>query len=220
MNIKLPLKKIGTFEIKSGKIRVSDPCYSPDTWCATTINVKKGTWSAHQLVTDEGDWGKRVAGLAICHESFSLNKAFEIDSWSLKDEGLSWMWQWQLVDADIGVDSGQCGFFDYEEFIRLNSGHDPLLNEMCFKNSCDELVVLPFGVGGSCGYGDGSYICHVIKQNGVVVAAFLDYLDVLSRNVELAIVQTAKQEDLPTLLGDVLRCDESKALLEQRLKGK
>lgn len=36
------------FEVKSGALRVTDPCYSMDTWCAgTTENVLNGTWHAH-----------------------------------------------------------------------------------------------------------------------------------------------------------------------------
>lgn len=40
--------KAKTFEVKSGALRVTDPCYSMDTWCAgTTENVLNGTWHAH-----------------------------------------------------------------------------------------------------------------------------------------------------------------------------
>ena len=37
-----------SFEVKSGALRVTDPCYDMDTWCAGTLeDVKNGKWLAH-----------------------------------------------------------------------------------------------------------------------------------------------------------------------------
>lgn len=37
-----------SFEVKSGALRVTDPCYDMETWCAGTLeSVKNGKWLAH-----------------------------------------------------------------------------------------------------------------------------------------------------------------------------
>ena len=37
-----------SFEVKSGALRVTDPCYNMETWCAGTLeSVKNGKWLAH-----------------------------------------------------------------------------------------------------------------------------------------------------------------------------
>jgi hypothetical protein len=90
-----------TFEVKSGAIVCSDPCYSIPTWCQGIVeNVKNGTWVANVIVTDEGDWGKRIALLSISHKDIEEPDA-NID----------------IMNFVGGVDSGQFGFFD-KDFYR------------------------------------------------------------------------------------------------------
>lgn len=43
------------------KMRVTDPCYSRDTWCTAVFDVKPGEYQAHYLLKDMGEWGNRVA---------------------------------------------------------------------------------------------------------------------------------------------------------------
>lgn len=46
-----------SFEVNSGALRVTDPCYDMDTWCAGTLeDVKNGKWLAHVGYNiDEGE---------------------------------------------------------------------------------------------------------------------------------------------------------------------
>ena len=42
----------------SENVMVSDPCYSPDTWCQTKLNsVLPGLYNVDVQKSDEGDWG-------------------------------------------------------------------------------------------------------------------------------------------------------------------
>ncbi|UKL15019.1 hypothetical protein hairong_115 [Pseudomonas phage hairong] len=44
----MTVAKSKQFEVKSGALRVTDPCYNMETWCAgTTENVLNGIWHAH-----------------------------------------------------------------------------------------------------------------------------------------------------------------------------
>jgi hypothetical protein len=150
--------KAKTFEVTSGTIVASDPCYEIPTWCQGVIEkVKKGTWEAHIEKSDEGDWGVRIAVLRINHINHS-NRQFSM-------EGL---------DIHAGVDSGQFGFFD-KDFFRNDEKAKELVKEHFSENwdskegdswyrACCKLTlspegwgVLPQGAVSSSGFGDGSY---------------------------------------------------------------
>ena len=56
------------FEVTSGVLRVSDPCYERDTWCAGTIEPAiEGYWTAQAVIFNEGSWGNRVGYLIVQH---------------------------------------------------------------------------------------------------------------------------------------------------------
>lgn len=93
---------IGEFNLKSGTVRISDPCYEKDTWCAGTVDsVKTGKWLSSIVKYDdsETDWGDRVGELHAYHESKETKEEPE----------------WEELGIDVGVDSGQAGIFD-EDF--------------------------------------------------------------------------------------------------------
>lgn len=49
---------LGEFEVKSGEVVVSDPCYKMPTRCRGVLKkVRKGRWYALAHVSDEGVWG-------------------------------------------------------------------------------------------------------------------------------------------------------------------
>lgn len=44
------LSPVETFQVDSGALRVTDPCYDMDTWCADTLDdVKNGRWMAFTM---------------------------------------------------------------------------------------------------------------------------------------------------------------------------
>lgn len=133
-------------ELVSGRITISDPCYTPGTWCAAKLGrIKPGIYNCYAHMEERGLLGKRVAEISIVHKNTELlhNPV------------------WFEVDAEIGVDSGQCGIFesDYYEDV-----HGSQLDEIWYKKICN--LTSPFGViddkgfVSSTGYGDGSYIAY------------------------------------------------------------
>lgn len=161
-----------TFVVTSGELRVTDPCYDPDTWCAGTLtNVRNGIWQAH-VGYHESDygWGTRVAYLHIVNiegERHFDHKA-EFDS------------TWENSGIHVGVDSGQAGFFDGETFRAVCSGEavkDKFYREVCDLTLDDkQWGVHAAGCVSSSGYGDGSYECLVRRVDGQVVEAIIVYL--------------------------------------------
>jgi len=167
--------RLGSFEIESGKVRISDPCYDKDTWCAGTIdNVKKGSWFA---LTKEIDG--RVGFLI----AYSVEYGFTWDKyWDTRT----------LTKIEVGVDSGQAGIFDEKYYKddkvfagRTNKSrryNDVICPEDIWYSWCCDVTlaepsagVIPFGCVSSSGWGDGCYTCSVIQEKGKVVAIVIDY---------------------------------------------
>jgi len=167
-----------TFEITSGVIVASDPCYEIPTWCQGVIeNVKKGTWSAEVEESDEGDWGERIAVLKIEHTN--AKKTYHLK-------------QLEFVG---GVDSGQFGFFD-KDFYRndeiakdfpkydFGANYDIEEGDKWYRACCNLTLgnegwgVLPQGVVSSSGYGDGSYpVLGEKDESGEWVAFMVVFID-------------------------------------------
>ena len=154
-------KFLGNFEVSSGALRVTDPCYDMDARGAGTLeNVVNGIWDAH---IDEDV--NRSFVLYICLSSNS-NSTLNID---------------ELANFDVDVDSGQAGFYDLEYFKNNHGGEYDDLNS--FYGQCCSVTYSPddkeqiagvhsFGVTSSSGFGDGSYRCFVERnENEQIIAA-------------------------------------------------
>lgn len=171
-----------TFNITSGKICVTDPCYSKGTWCGNyDLPARNGKWEAGVVMSDEGRWGNRVAVLYAFHEDFE--NFFDIDNNI-----------WKEMKNEVGVDSGQAGIFcssiypkrkdERGEYGDLNTFY----GRACFatyddknKDKCWDIVDGK-GVCSSSGYGDGGYSGFVQKdKSGDIVAVKIVFI---SKNKE------------------------------------
>jgi hypothetical protein len=169
------------------KVVVSDPCYDIPTWCqAILTGVLPGKYLADVVKSDGSDgWGIRVASLNATHEDF-------FDKMGLI--------HWDVSPADIGVDSGQCGIFNFDQFRndiasdayglplvfggRKDSDGDLWYERMCSLTlstedggvSDDDWGGTPDGVVSSSGYGDGSYTLMIGKIENDIVAFEIVYI--------------------------------------------
>jgi hypothetical protein len=169
-----PKEKMGQITL-SGKLRITDPCYEPDTWCAGLLNVKPGQYDCYQYKHNhiwepfrEGDKysnDTRVGAIEIRHKS--ANKpVFN-----------------QRLDNSIGVDSGQAGFFDQAYYDEMKTGDEETwYDRVCgvTYNPKDERragTIDNKGFVSSSGYGDGGYDCFVSKNaEGEIDALLLVYI--------------------------------------------
>ena len=92
----LPLGKRITL---SEKVRISDPSYRMDTWCAGTLNnVLPGEYECYVQY-----YSNRIARIEVRHIGHTDIEPTE------------------LSDIDVGVDSGQCGIYDLDYFASRTS---------------------------------------------------------------------------------------------------
>lgn len=176
--------ELGSFELTTPVMRVSDPCYDRNVWCCGTVdNCKIGTWEAAVLKKDEGDWGVRNAVLAVRFAkdgpTFSaINRAV-----------CNGTGQWHECPFEVGVDSGQAGFFDeqfYKEDPLFGNFSDPTTEpgELWYRNCCDVTLsraaagVIPCGAVSCSGFGDGGYtaVKH-ITEDGWVDFMFIVFIE-------------------------------------------
>lgn len=154
-------------QIKLGKkVRVSDPCYGTSVWCAGTIdNVKEGLYNVEVEYSDEGDWGTRVKSLAVMHSEYKDVVCFT-----------------EVADFEVGVDSGQAGFYDedyYQQYHTEADCNDDWYDEICNLTLSrkqygikDEKCVVS-----SSGYGDGGYTCYIARNdNNEVIALMIEFI--------------------------------------------
>ena len=163
MHYKTELKQLGNFTV-AGKMRVSDPCYRPDVWCTGVLDTKPGIWEAAVMVLDNeatGGWGDRVAVLAVKHKDCSIQMTTETINSAQDHLNVSPRGEWDIAGFEVGVDSGQAGFYDNDNFVRRNGGADEdWYDKMCdITLSKENAGVFSDGVVTSSGYGDGGYTC-------------------------------------------------------------
>jgi len=169
-------KMVSYGEITLGKkVQVTDPCYHLDVWCTETIeNMLPGEYGTFAFIADRGMMGRRVSKLMIIHKSVELGDL-----------------KFKVVTGDIGVDSGNCGFFDYNKYkeakeadAKFEAEHNnigPFTNKWWLVS--DNLRTLGgtldnWGVFSHSGYGDGSYDLYLAydESGENVIAAKIVYL--------------------------------------------
>ena len=110
------------FEVKSGEVLISDPCYRDPTFTqARLTNIRKGRWVCGELTEGEKTF------LEIRHRDIVL------DTPKLK---------WEEIDGDLASESGLIGIFDIFEFKPRD--------ESWFRKCCDltkncKVGILPKG---------------------------------------------------------------------------
>jgi hypothetical protein len=99
---------------------------------------------------------------------------------------------WKGLHRDIGVDSGQAGFFDWQHFRSRSAvpadwpWKRPMLipQQPWYSMCCDVTLfgdhagVIPYGAVSSSGWGDGGYRAYALRDDaGVVVGLRLVFLN-------------------------------------------
>jgi Protein of unknown function (DUF4241) len=179
---------VKTFEVISGTMVCSDPCYTiePPTWCQGIIsNVRKGTWGAGVSISDEGSWGDRVSRFWVYNlEAIKNNPKLLSEIESFRGE---------VLVFSAGVDSGQFGFFDKDfyrndemakdlEKYHFGDDEDDEDGYTWYRAACnltlgsEQWGVMPNGALSSSGYGDGSYQVIGIKDGEEYVAFCVEFI--------------------------------------------
>lgn len=173
------------FEVKSGKLVITDPCYDLGIWCNATVDAKNGKWVADVEKIKEGFSRNRCAMLMAYHAGTLLENP------KLREELRSRFKLNAPLEFVFGVDSGQLGYFDLEIYkndgsvtTSLEGWDDPDTEPWygsCCHQTCDtpeRWGVINGGVVSSSGWGDGSYATYGIKDNdGVYVALLTVFID-------------------------------------------
>lgn len=110
MKSKNEIKYKGKITIED-KLVVSDPCYTLNTWCMAVLeNVLSGKYRCYMSCIDDN-----VSKILVIHEGYN------VDEETINVE----------EPVDIGVDSGQAGFYNYEYFKQYSDMRN--LDEMRWR---------------------------------------------------------------------------------------
>lgn len=181
--------EIGSFRLSGTEMRVSDPSYRKGTWCAGTIkDCIPGKWFAAVVRKNEGDWGERIARLIVRHETAPEFNLSMKDITVIESE-IHYSENWENSGIEVGVDSGQCGFFDetvYDTDEAVRGMEAPISNYgNDFYNHCCDLTlgvasagIIPTGAVSCSGCGDGCYPAFIHRRlDGKADMAVLIFLE-------------------------------------------
>lgn len=185
-------KYIGDINVEDGIIDITDPCYASDTWCARFGHkVKPGTYKCFidvvnfpsKAICEESDHflfatTKYKAGDLIETDDFRIMKLTivhsDVEGKMLNKELMSSS-AFKLIDSNIGVDAGLCGFYNHkpdfsdDEWDNFWQSLDRDRNYTCDCKHGNGVTV-------SSGFGDGCYsLLEAKNENGEVIALSLDF---------------------------------------------
>lgn len=144
------MEYVGTIKLGT-KVDITDPCYDKDVWCRMTTDCEPGEYKGYIEMSDEGDWGMRVATVSI----FKGNKMWGIE-------------EMERIGS-IGVDAGLAGFFnDKPDF------NDDEWIELCNALGNGDAWNLYNGIFSSSGYGDGSYDVYANEDRNAFTIVFIE----------------------------------------------
>jgi hypothetical protein len=165
---------LGTFQVTSGKLIISDPCYG---------YVEENTEDLQVLLKSakRGDWSATVS-----YNEEEVVYQLVVFWGNTMPEG-----EWIPIDQMIAVDSAQAGIFDFTFFDDDEKIIDEVENVYGMDDDvskyyiacCDAVAseqqggIVPGGAVAMSGYGDGLYQVY-IKQDasGEVVSVMIDFL--------------------------------------------
>ena len=147
--------RILMFNVESGSLVLSDPCYGRETRGYHEVDALNGQWMAEVRYIDAGDWGIRVQELFAVHIDYEVSyDDCEVD----------------YVD-DLGVDSGQMCIWDRDDYTNDDDryeaiGYGDLGDESDGTLSKHQSYRGDCGVACSSGYGDGVYEAECFFEDG------------------------------------------------------
>lgn len=143
------LEYVGEIEL-DGTVDITDPCYDKDVWCRMTVDCDAGLYKGYIELSDEGEWGTRVASISI----FKGDKIWDIE-------------EMEFIGV-IGVDAGMAGFFDDKKDF-----NDDEWDELCRRTRKGNAWCLYDGIFSSSGYGDGEYNVYANEERSAFTIVFI-----------------------------------------------
>ena len=170
-------KKTYEFEIKSGEVIISDPCYRKGALGTLELNVKKGIWIGEIYISKEMERKEvrngHISSIVVYH----------------KNSGTTFRgFCWDLY-GHINVDSGQAGIFDNNIYPDDDVGeYQDIENykyedmktfyaKACYlTNNNGYGIIDKRGIVATSGYGDGRYEVFTIEADNKIIAIKIIFL--------------------------------------------
>lgn len=161
-----------TFEIKSGKMVVSDPSYQvPRT---ILENVKNGTWVASTEIRNCGDFGDLVHWLYAAHTSNESGVKSKIYNLGVHSEQLGFFDSEFYRNDEMAADLPKFYFCGNDDVESGDSWHSAVRNLTLSK---EQWGVLPMGVVSKSGLGNRNYYGEIERNDkGEIVSIIVFFL--------------------------------------------
>ena len=142
------------------EVDITDPCYDRNVWCRMTTECEPGEYTGYVNISDEGEWGKRVASIAI-----------------YKDDNIKDFNSMENI-GQIGVDAGLAGFFNNKPDFPGDTWMEFLMESGTFKADGEydysrNYYECKYGLFSSSGYGDGGYDVYATPERDAFMIEFI-----------------------------------------------
>lgn len=179
-------------------VNLTDPSYRRDVWCRINdVPMVQGNYGCVAVLSDEGEWGKRVAKIGIYLDGVIPDKE---DMQLIVDSNGS--------PREVGVDSGNAGIFtapiDFAkwEWVEWCNNHDCHDRFWLDEDGCAS------GFAAMSGFGDGGYYAYVHKC-----------YDGLADAVEIVFIEEGTPTYTPEDIRELLRLGLSPSQFLDRIDG-
>ena len=163
----------GVFQVTSGKVHITDPCYDIETsesYGMYNVTAQNGEWAGVAEIENDGVWGQRVKSAIVYHRDYThCYNAFM-----------------KPAPIKFAVDSGQIGVFDVSIYVKDNADEYDFKNPTTFyEHAAHATLETPFlsdsvmdaGFCTSTGYGDGCYCAELGYDGGELIAVRFFFIE-------------------------------------------
>lgn len=163
------MKVLGTFEITSGKLVLSDPCfdYYPEgpNDDMNIYDVPNGKWLVYIINMKHPQVRNKIRNILIHHTSLTV-----LDL------------KWEKIDTTIGVDSGLVGFFDLSHYQNNETISEDVKKQgkTWYDINCEPCKIaqtIPFGVVSNSDYGNPIYNVYGAYKDNQLVGLKIKYTE-------------------------------------------
>ena len=145
---------VGTMRLDN-RVDITDPCYDKEVWCRITTECEPGEYTGYVIISDEGEFGKRVASIGI----YKDDEVKDLDSME--------------CIGDIGVDAGLAGFFNDKPDFPDNEWMEFLRKSGVYNADDKNYYDCGYGLFSQSGYGDGAYDVYATPERDAFVIVFI-----------------------------------------------
>ena len=148
---------LGVFNVKSGRVIITDPCYEIDLNLGLLLDAIDGKWEAYVSIENGDD----VVSLKVIHQNYNTDRYAHPRNFDYLDE--------------VSIDSGQLAICDLNKYKTDPNEYEKYCQATSSPYSAN--IVENYAVVSSTGFGDGEYTIQGAKKDGKYYGFMVNFIN-------------------------------------------